>query len=140
MRDLRRKSILLTGYLEYLIQRLYTKDPTRPNKPYVRIITPSDPQQRGCQLSLSFSVPILKVFQELEKRGVSVSSHKYITVCSVFTTEYQLLIRFVPQCDMREPNVLRIAPVPLYNSFRDVHRFMEMLGAALAATSQNQPQ
>ncbi|XP_039998534.1 kynureninase isoform X2 [Xiphias gladius] len=108
MQALRRKSLLLTGYLEYLIQHHYAEDPAQPHKPHIRIITPSDPEQRGCQLSLSFSVPIRKVFQELEKRGVT--------------------------CDMREPSVLRIAPVPLYNTFSDVHRFIEMLGSALAAT------
>ncbi|KAM4710995.1 kynureninase isoform 2-T5 [Anableps anableps] len=108
MQSLRRKSVLLTGYLEYLIKQYYTEDPAQPHKPYIRILTPSDPQQRGCQLSLSFSVPIRRVFQELEKRGVT--------------------------CDMREPSVLRVAPVPLYNSFRDVHRFVEALGKALAAS------
>ncbi|XP_076016210.1 kynureninase [Genypterus blacodes] len=113
MRELRRKSILLTGYLELMIRRLYTKDPKQPDKPYIHILTPSDPQQRGCQLSLMFSVPIQNIFHELEKRGVF--------------------------SDMREPNVLRIAPVPLYNSFSDVHRFIETLGAALTATGQNQP-
>ncbi|XP_036946975.1 kynureninase [Acanthopagrus latus] len=110
MQALRRKSVLLTGYLEFLIQQYYTKDPAKPHKPHVSIITPSDPQQRGCQLSLCFSIHIQKVFQELEKRGVA--------------------------CDMREPSVLRIAPVPLYNSFSDVHRFVETLGAALAASSR----
>uniref|UniRef100_A0A8C7FGE4 Kynureninase n=1 Tax=Oncorhynchus kisutch TaxID=8019 RepID=A0A8C7FGE4_ONCKI len=39
-----------------------------PHKPHVHIITPSHPEERGCQLSLSFSVPIAAVFQELEKR------------------------------------------------------------------------
>lgn len=109
MKTLRRKSVLLTGYLEYLIKHYYTEDPAQPHKPYVRILTPSDPQQRGCQLSLSFSVPIKRVFQELQKRGVT--------------------------CDMREPSVLRVAPVPLYNSFRDVHRFIQTLGKALATSS-----
>uniref|UniRef100_A0A8C1Z2C2 Kynureninase n=1 Tax=Cyprinus carpio TaxID=7962 RepID=A0A8C1Z2C2_CYPCA len=108
MKDLRRKSVLLTGYLEYLIRHYYTKDPSAPDKPSVHIITPSDPQQRGCQLSLCFSCPIRTVFQELEKRGVA--------------------------CDMREPNVLRVAPVPLYNSFTDVHRFITALGSALSAS------
>ncbi|XP_023282732.1 kynureninase [Seriola lalandi dorsalis] len=109
MQALRRKSLLLTGYLEYLIQHYYTEDPAQPRKPHVRVITPSDPRQRGCQLSLSFSVPIGKVFRELEKRGVA--------------------------CDMREPSVLRIAPAPLYNTFGDVHRFIATLGSALAASS-----
>uniref|UniRef100_A0AAX7T2U6 Kynureninase n=1 Tax=Astatotilapia calliptera TaxID=8154 RepID=A0AAX7T2U6_ASTCA len=106
MQALRKKSLLLTGYLEYLIKHYYTKDPAQPHKPHVHIITPSDPQQRGCQLSLSFSVPIKRVFEELEKRGVA--------------------------CDMREPTVLRVAPVPMYNSFSDVHRFIRALGEALA--------
>lgn len=108
MKDLRRKSVLLTGYLEYLIKHYYSKDPSDPNKPWVHIITPSDPEQRGCQLSLCLSCPIRAVFQELEKRGVA--------------------------CDMREPNVLRVAPVPLYNSFTDVHRFITALGSALSAS------
>ncbi|XP_035006057.1 kynureninase isoform X2 [Hippoglossus stenolepis] len=111
MQALRRKSLLLTGYLEYLIQHHYTEDAAaQPGKPHVRIITPSDPQQRGCQLSLSFSVPIGKVFKELEKRGVAL--------------------------DMREPSVLRIAPVPLYNTFRDVHTFVQTLGSALTSSCQ----
>uniref|UniRef100_A0A673ZLY2 Kynureninase n=1 Tax=Salmo trutta TaxID=8032 RepID=A0A673ZLY2_SALTR len=106
------KSRLLMGYLECLIQHYYNKDESQPYKPYVHIITPSHPEERGCQLSLSFSVPIAAVFQELEKRGVA--------------------------CDMREPNILRIAPVPLYNSFSDVHRFITVLGSALAASKELQ--
>ncbi|XP_053088128.1 kynureninase isoform X2 [Pangasianodon hypophthalmus] len=111
MRDLRKKSILLTGYLEHLLTHYYSEDKSEPRKPHVRIITPSNPAERGCQLSLSFSVPIRAVFQELEKRGVT--------------------------CDMREPNVLRVAPVPLYNSFTEVHRFITVLGAALEASKQH---
>ncbi|XP_041637835.1 kynureninase [Cheilinus undulatus] len=109
MKDLRKKSLLLTGYLEFLIRHYYTEDPAQPQKPHVRIITPSDPEQRGCQLSLCFSIHIRKVFEELERRGVA--------------------------CDMREPSVLRVSPAPLYNSFTDVHRFVKTLGDALAASS-----
>ncbi|XP_031414692.1 kynureninase isoform X2 [Clupea harengus] len=107
MKALRKKSVLLTGYLEYLIKHYYTKDETNLRKPYVDIITPSNPEERGCQLSLSFSVPISAIYEELEKRGVA--------------------------CDMREPNVLRIAPAPLYNAFSDVHRLISTLGQALQA-------
>ncbi|XP_027551782.1 kynureninase isoform X3 [Neopelma chrysocephalum] len=110
MKALRRKSILLTGYLEYLIKHYYSEDKTNPEKPFVKIITPSRIEERGCQLTLSFSLPIKSVFKELEKRGVA--------------------------CDMREPNALRVAPVPLYNSFRDVHRFIEILGSAITSSKQ----
>ncbi|NWQ64088.1 KYNU Kynureninase, partial [Neopipo cinnamomea] len=110
MKALRRKSILLTGYLEYLIKHYYSEDKTNPEKPFVKIITPSRIEERGCQLTLSFSLPIKSVFKELEKRGVA--------------------------CDMREPNALRVAPVPLYNSFHDVHRFIEILGSAIASSKQ----
>lgn len=73
MKALRRKSILLTGYLEYLIKHYYNKDKADTKKPFVNIITPSSIEDRGCQLTLTFSLPIKCVFQELEKRGVVVS-------------------------------------------------------------------
>ncbi len=65
------------------------------------IITPSDPTRRGCQLSLLFADNGREVFDALTKNGVIA--------------------------DWREPNVIRIAPVPLYNSFEDVYRFYEIL-------------
>ncbi|XP_026573586.1 kynureninase isoform X2 [Pseudonaja textilis] len=110
MKCLRRKSMLLTGYLEYLIKHYYGKDKNYPEKPLIKLITPSHPEKRGCQLTLLFSVPIRDVFKELEKRGVA--------------------------CDMREPDALRVAPVPLYNTFQDVHNFVEVLGSAIAAAKQ----
>uniref|UniRef100_A0A8C5V5U2 Kynureninase n=1 Tax=Microcebus murinus TaxID=30608 RepID=A0A8C5V5U2_MICMU len=70
MKALRRKSILLTGYLEYLIKHYYSKDKADTKKPMVNIITPSRIEDRGCQLTLTFSVSKKDVFQELEKRGV----------------------------------------------------------------------
>ena len=87
MKELRAKSLLLTAYLEVLIQRKYRRGGKVTNgrengtqnrgedwkHVHVDIITPSDPAQRGAQLSLSFSVPILHVFKELTKRGVVVS-------------------------------------------------------------------
>ncbi|KAL4217588.1 hypothetical protein ACF0H5_022330 [Mactra antiquata] len=123
--ELVEKSHLLTGYLEARIIQEYGYPSNRSqngdcandnsndtnDKPakhvYVEILTPSDHDQRGAQLSLSFSVNITKVFEELMKRGV--------------------------MCDERKPKVIRIAPVPLYCSFEDVHRFMKYLDEALHA-------
>jgi kynureninase len=92
MAELRAKSERLTGYLYDLLQRL---PPGR-----VEIITPSDPAQRGCQLSLLVQRP-RDVLQALEAAGVV--------------------------CDFREPNVIRVAPVPLYNTFHEVWQFAHIL-------------
>ena len=165
MKALRKKSVLLTGYLEYLIKHYYVRDETDPHKPYVHIITPSNPEERGCQLSLSFSVPIKAIFQQLEKRGVAVSSSQYIhssylsidlhilainillvepLTANVFHLDVSPVLPSVRlldstarlKCDMREPSVLRVAPVPLYNSFSDVHRFISVLGSSMAASEE----
>jgi kynureninase len=95
---LREKSILLTGYLEYLIKN------THELRDVITILTPSDPMQRGCQLSLSFNIT-----------GTSLDDiHNYLQSHNVI-------------CDTRKPNVIRVAPTPLYNSFTDVHLFIEIL-------------
>ncbi|KGL76739.1 Kynureninase, partial [Tinamus guttatus] len=115
MKALRRKSILLTGYLEYLIKHHYSEDKTNPEKPFVKIITPPQIEQRGCQLRFQSNLAE-----------------------ETFTKREGLLRRWKCNfgCDMREPNALRVAPVPLYNSFQDVHRFIEILGAAITASKQ----
>ncbi|KAM6178162.1 kynureninase [Rhynchocyon petersi] len=105
IKALRRKSVLLTGYLEYMIKHYCNKEETGSRKPLVNIITPSQIEERGCQLTLTFSAPMKYVFQELEKRGVV--------------------------CDKREPNGIRVAPVPLYSSFHDVYRFVNLLSSVL---------
>jgi kynureninase len=89
---LREKSEKLTGLLEFLINTLKDK---------VTIITPADPNQRGCQLSLVVHENGKSVFEKLSENGVV--------------------------CDWREPDVIRIAPAPLYNSYSDVYRFFEIL-------------
>ncbi|MFT4063014.1 MAG: kynureninase [Edaphocola sp.] len=66
------------------------------------IITPPEPERRGAQLSLFFKKHGRKVFDALTEKGV--------------------------MADWREPNVIRIAPVPLYNSYEDAFRFYEILG------------
>ena len=99
MEPLREKSVRLTGYLEWLL-RTEVGDA-------VEILTPSDPDRRGCQLSMRVktNVPGKTVFEKLEASGVT--------------------------CDWREPDVIRVAPVPLYNTFEDVLRFSERLEQAL---------
>ncbi|XP_020016383.1 kynureninase isoform X1 [Castor canadensis] len=105
IKALRRKSILLTGYLEYMIKHYYSKEKSETKEPIVTIITPPHIEHRGCQLTLIFSNTKKNVFEELSKRGVV--------------------------CDKREPNGLRVAPVPLYNSFHDVYRFVNVLTSVL---------
>ncbi|KAJ8789869.1 hypothetical protein J1605_021567 [Eschrichtius robustus] len=105
MKALRRKSVVLTGYLQYMIKHHFSQDKAETKKTVVNIITPSHIEDRGCQLTLTFSIPIKYIFQELEKRGVV--------------------------CDKRDPNGIRVAPVPLYNSFHDVYKFINLLISAL---------
>nr|XP_048281805.1 kynureninase isoform X1 [Myodes glareolus] len=105
MAALRRKSILLTGYLEYMLKQYCSKGNTENKGPLVNIITPLRAEERGCQLTLTFSISKKGVFKELEKRGVV--------------------------CDKREPDGIRVAPVPLYNSFHDVYKFVRLLTAIL---------
>lgn len=99
MEPLREKSIRLTGYLEWLLRRRVGEA--------IEILTPSDPQRRGCQLSLRVKASDSGriVFEELEASGVT--------------------------CDWREPDVIRVAPVPLYNRYEDVCRFVEILASAV---------
>src|SRR5438552_2674722 len=90
---LRAKSTKLTGYLEFLLTEIGSKK--------FSIITPPDPNGRGCQLSiLAHQHP-----KEL---------HKEFVVAGV-------------KCDFREPNVIRVAPTPLYNTFHEVWRFAKIL-------------
>ena len=98
MEALRKKSIQLTGYLEYLINKL--------NNPDIEIITPKDPNQRGCQLSIRV-------------KNKDKTLHKKLTEKHVIT-------------DWREPDVFRCAPVPFYNSFEDVFRMVEILKTLLS--------
>ena len=75
-----------------------------PLQPRVRIITPRDSHARGCQLSLRIVAGAAegrRVFAALRAAGVV--------------------------CDWRSPDIIRVAPVPLYNRFEDVARFAQHL-------------
>lgn len=103
MADLRQKSIKMTAYLEYLL----LKDTTDENRQF-QIITPSDPTARGAQLSLLLKPGLLhRVAERLQNAGII--------------------------CDKREPDVVRVAAVPLYNTFSEVFRFVEVFNSALVA-------
>ena len=97
MDRLREKSRLLTAYLEFLLH-------TEGSRKY-SIITPSDPERRGAQLSIRVQ----------SGRGV----------CD------RLICQDVIG-DWREPDTYRIAPVPLYNSFGDVYHFVQRFLVALS--------
>ncbi|MDB4727379.1 kynureninase [Saprospiraceae bacterium] len=95
MPALREKSLKLTGYLIYLIEKLNEKGGN------FNIITPKTPEDRGAQLSILTGDDGKALFDYLTENGV-------IT-------------------DWREPNVIRLAPVPMYNNFEDVWWFAEFL-------------
>lgn len=100
MDKLRAKSLQLTGYLEALLQARLSNA--------LNVITPADPEARGCQLSIRLHrspTEARAVFDSLASQGVF--------------------------CDWREPDIIRVAPVPLYNSFLDVWRFVAALEQAL---------
>ena len=94
MPALRAKSERLTGYLCHLLRE-------RAAHLDLEIITPSEPAERGCQLSLLTGADGRRLFDYLSRHGVI--------------------------CDWREPNVIRVAPAPLYNSFEDVWQLVDLM-------------
>ncbi|WGF91135.1 kynureninase [Aequorivita marisscotiae] len=91
--NLRKKSDKLTGFLEFLLDEM--------NNSSIKIITPRNPEERGCQLSIQVKNADKRLHTKLTEAGVI--------------------------SDWREPDVIRVAPAPLYNSFEDVFRFSEKL-------------
>ncbi|MEX2568913.1 MAG: kynureninase [Cyclobacteriaceae bacterium] len=99
MGNLRKKSELLTGYLEFIIRTIGGESGQ------FEIITPSKSESRGNQVSLFIHRGGKAVFDEWAKEGVVG--------------------------DWRNPNVIRLAPVPLYNSFREVFEFGQIMKTSL---------
>jgi kynureninase len=102
MDNLRRKSISLTRYLEILLQHELKEE--------IEIITPGFDRylERGAMLCLRFkniSKVLPAVFETMEQEGVIA--------------------------DLRKPDIIRVAPCPLYNSFRDVYEFVQILKYAI---------
>jgi len=101
MIDIRRKSVKLTAYLEHLLLS-GTDEATRA----FQIITPSDLCSRGTQLSVLLKPGRLDMLSDmLEDAGIVA--------------------------DKRRPDVIRVAPVPLYNTYEDVWNFVQIFKAAL---------
>jgi len=99
IKNLRKKSVLLTGYLEFLLQSV------EDHEKHFIILTNANPQERGCQLSILMRQNGKIIFNKIMKAGVIA--------------------------DWREPDVIRVAPVPLYNTFQEVFRFVEIFKRSL---------
>lgn len=91
----------LSNYLRYLLEAINAEQ----EQPILQLITPADPEEKGCQLSLLMLQKGREVFDKLTEAGI--------------------------YADWREPNVIRVAPVPLYNSFEEIWHFANILKAAL---------
>ena len=91
------KRDMLTGFLEFVVDDISA----RYDNVNFEIITPRDKKQRGAQLSILAHGKGKSLFDFISDEGVVA--------------------------DWREPNVIRIAPVPLYNNFEDVFRFGQIL-------------
>ncbi|KAL8663391.1 MAG: hypothetical protein Q9202_003910 [Teloschistes flavicans] len=113
MSALRVKSVSMTRYLEELLvpKQAHEDDASE----LYRIITPPDPAQRGAQLSILLKPGLLEgVMAELEEQGVVI--------------------------DERKPDVIRVAPAPLYNSFSDVWDFVVIFRKACINAHEGQAQ
>ena len=98
MEALRAKSLQLTGYLETQVRARLSN--------VLQIVTPAEPQRRGCQLSLRVA----------GGRAQGRSLFEYLQSVGVLG-------------DWREPDVIRISPTPMYNRYRDVLHFVEEVEA-----------
>ena len=101
MTALIKKSKTLTAYLVFILEEINKTLPER----MIEVITPDNENERGCQISMVIKKNGRQVYDYLMQNGVSAG--------------------------WREPEVLRVAAVPLYNSFTDVWNFGNMLGTKL---------
>jgi kynureninase len=103
MSKLYAKGKQLSNYLLFIIDDINSKH----NNKTIEVITPGNEKERGCQVSMLMLKDGRKIFNELTKQGVIA--------------------------DWREPNVIRVAPVPLYNTFEDVWRFGDIIESILSS-------
>jgi kynureninase len=97
MHNLVKKGKALSAYLLFILNGINQSF----NNPIMEILTPTDEDERGCQVSILMLKDGKRIFDELIKSGIIA--------------------------DWREPNVIRVAPVPLYNSFEDIFNFGKVL-------------
>ena len=95
------KGRLLNDYLWFMLSRVNTTV----DPPVIQFITPSTAKDRGCQVSML-----------MKKRGKEI---------------YNYLMKHGFMVDWREPDVIRLAPVPLYNTFEEIWRFTDALEKAI---------
>lgn len=100
MQNLHQKGRLLSSYLYFLLTGINSKL----SRPFIQIITPEDEYARGCQISLLMLQQGRSIFEYLAEKKVFA--------------------------DWREPDVIRVAPVPLYNTFEEVLQFAKHLEKA----------
>lgn len=113
-----RKSIRLTAYLDTLLDDMRiplsasAKDPSKECFLWT-VITPRDPKERGAMLSLQWSVPkvLHMTVERMKDQGIVV--------------------------DMKRPDVLRITPAPLYNTFEDVWTFAQAMRQCVEQVLEN---
>ena len=101
MGRLHAKRRLLSDYVLFIID--YCNEET--GEKIIDVITPRNEKERGCQVSMFMLKKGPDIFDALTKQGVIV--------------------------DWREPNVIRVAPVPLYNSFEDVYKFGQIVSTTI---------
>ena len=99
-----KKGKAMSGYLQFILEEMNAQSGTK----VVEVITPKNESERGCQVSLLMLVRGKEVFKTLMDRGVIA--------------------------DWREPNVIRVAPVPMYNKFEDVWMFGQIIKEVLATS------
>ena len=109
MEKLRQKSLKLTGYLLFLIAEMGFDRGT------LEVITPTKEEDRGCQLSILVRQKGREVFEKISNAGVIADWRD-------------------PDLPGGKAGVIRVAPVPLYNTFCEVYRFAEILYDAVNAT------
>ncbi|MCC7302098.1 MAG: kynureninase [Bacteroidia bacterium] len=105
MERLVEKQHTLTGYLEFLIRDLNVQLEKNEKAVRLEIITPLEKERRGCQLSIVAHGAGKELFTRMIESGIIA--------------------------DWREPNVIRVAPAPIYNSYEDCYRFRKILGQLL---------